>query len=175
MTHRFGNAPPHCPPAPRPRVQRLGAVLPLAAVLVLAALPAAAGKSDEGPGRGLIGLAADQAIRVNVVRLADDHHFPPNPCRVEVAFLDIAGATIRAVNLDLAPERGGYVELLYSDLLGRPAPREPVRVKVTLVAAPHGDSSPTVVPTVELYDTRTNMVQGLYETFLDRPRDPHRP
>ena len=88
------------------------------------------------------------------------------------------GDVVRSVEVELLPDRGDYVQLLYSDLLGRPMPpasREPIRVQATLVESPRGENDPDVVPTVELFDTRTDAVQAAYETVLNRPRGRPRP
>ena len=145
-----------------------------AAAASTSSLPARAfNPQPEPPGRwGLFGIVAGQAARVSVVNTSDDPHgYPPGPCRVALAFVDVGGTVLKEARLTLRPgqatsldyefgappERGDDVGAA-ADRIGRQDLR--ARIEITDLVDP-GDREPRLyppgpcVPTVEVFETAT--------------------
>jgi hypothetical protein len=128
----------------------------------------------EPPGRwGLFGIVADQTARVSVVNTSGDPGgYPPGPCRVTLAFVDVEGTVLKealmtlrpgqATSLDYGfqapPEPDGDAIGAAADRLGRQDLR--ARIEIADLVDP-GDRQPKsfppgpCVPTVEVFDTAT--------------------
>jgi len=106
----------------------------LLSVLALAALPAWAAN----PQFGMVGLAASQTLRLNVVA------FPPDPCNAQIGFLNSNGAVPQpqpGKTVTLGPGEAAFLDLSAVALgvqFGQRAELQPV---VTLLAAPNGFSA----------------------------------
>jgi hypothetical protein len=130
----------------------------------------------EPPGRwGLFGIVADQTARVSVVNTSGDPGgYPPGPCRVTLAFVDVEGTVLKEALMTLRP--GQATSLDY----GFQAPPEPdrgeaigatgdrldrqdlrARIGIVNLAAPpeperpHGVPPGPCVPSVEVFETAT--------------------
>jgi hypothetical protein len=63
------------------------------------------------PGFGLVSLVSGQGLRLNVV--CSEHGtfgFPPDPCRGQVMFHDVAGATLAIEAIELRPGEAKSIE-----------------------------------------------------------------
>jgi len=91
----------------------------VAAVMLLPVQPVV-GRAQSGalptlavpPNFGLVGLAFNQSLRINVVAPATQPGFPPSPCAAALSFLDANGNPVgqsRSVNLD--PGQSAWLDL----------------------------------------------------------------
>jgi hypothetical protein len=128
----------------------------------------------EPPGRwGLFGIVAGQTARVSVVNTsADPRTYPPGPCRVALAFVDVGGQVLEETRTVLAPGQAALLDYAFqpppdgdrgeagasADRIGRQDLR--ARIEITDLVDP-GDREPRsyppgpCVPSVEVYETAT--------------------
>jgi len=137
---------------------------------LLAVAPAYAfNPQPDPPGKtfGLIGISINETLRFNVSNVSGDtQKFPPDPYRVEITFVNAAGAELLpAVQTTLAPGQSTSVDLNGADLLGRVTSTDsislPLRTEVRPVIriipiATTGRLPPgPCISTIELIDNRT--------------------
>jgi hypothetical protein len=135
---------------------------------LLAIAPAYAfNPQPDPPGFGLIGINIDETLRFNVSNISGaTRAFPPDPYRVEIAFVDATGAELLpAVQTTLAPGQSTSVDLNGADVLGHVTSTDsfslPLRTEVrpviriipidTIRRLPPGPC----ISTIELIDNRT--------------------
>ncbi len=138
------------------------------------------------PGFGMVGIAANQTLRINVVNtsVSGTVESPPDPCRVTLNFLDQNGDLVRRQNGTIL----GRVELLnagqsasidlnadnflrYADSTGRLELRPVARVQQ---ADPIGDvSSPPdpCIPSIEVFGNSSGRTQ-LYVSYIPAVQRP---
>ncbi|HEU0094696.1 MAG TPA: hypothetical protein VFS78_21455 [Vicinamibacteria bacterium] len=128
----------------------------------------------EPPGRwGLFGIVADQTARVSVVNTSGDPGgYPPGPCRVALAFVDVGGQVLEETRTVLAPGQAASLDYAFqpppdgergeagasADRVGRQDLRARIEI-VNLVPPPDQDRQSVppgpCVPAVEVFETAT--------------------
>jgi hypothetical protein len=126
----------------------------------------------EPPGRwGLFGIVADQTARVSVVNTSGDPGgYPPGPCRVALAFVDVGGQVLEETRTVLAPGQAASLDYVpppdsdrgeaaaSADRVGRHDLR--ARIEIADLVDPE-DREPRsyppgpCVPAVEVFETAT--------------------
>ena len=128
--------------------------------------PAAAARNDP-PGFGLMTIAGDQNMRVNVVNTSvPSPALPPNPCRVLVTFLDEAGAVVsHGTVTDLGPGESISTSALGVRTGGGPLLRlrPVVQMMSTTRRSPNALPPNPCLPTLEVFDAGS----GKTTQFLD--------
>jgi hypothetical protein len=129
----------------------------------------------EPPGRwGLFGIVADQTARVSVVNTSGDPGgYPPGPCRVALAFVDVEGTVLKEALMTLRPGQATSLDYGFAsppqpesgDAIGATADRlgrQDLRARIEIAdLVDPGDREPRsfppgpCVPTVEVFDTAT--------------------
>lgn len=112
---------------------------------------------------GLIGVAHDQALRLNVVaRVGAVAELPPGPCDVLLGFFNTSGKLAGApVRLTLRPGQGGFIEIQGRDA----SPEKRVELLPSVYVSPSADEKslcPGVAATVELIDGETGRTSVFY-------------
>jgi hypothetical protein len=129
----------------------------------------------EPPGRwGLFGIVADQTARVSVVNTsADPRSYPPGPCRVALAFVDVEGTVLKEALMTLRPGQATWLDYGFTappdpergDAVGAAADRggrQDLRARIEIAdLVDPGDREPRsyppgpCVPAVEVFETAT--------------------
>jgi hypothetical protein len=129
----------------------------------------------EPPGRwGLFGIVADQTARVSVVNTSGDPGgWPPGPCRVALAFVDVEGTVVKEAVMTLRPGQATSLDYGFNappesesgDAIGAAADRlgrQDLRARIEIAdLVDPGDRQPKswppgpCVPTVEVFETTT--------------------
>jgi hypothetical protein len=114
---------------------------------------------------GMVGVTGGQTIRLNVVNAeANDPRLPPNPCIVQLNFVDGSGNTIAESTETLTPGQATILDVDGSDLIGRVGNRAEVRAFVQVVAESRVNRLPPnpCVSTLEVFETATGNTALLY-------------
>jgi hypothetical protein len=118
--------------------------------LAVVALSGTATWAQGNPQFGMIGLAAGQTLRLNVVA------FPPSPCDATIGFLNSDGVpppnSISKV-VTLSPGQAGLVDLTAASLGIQLGQRQEVQPVVTLM--PVANMTSQCAASVEIFDTAT--------------------
>jgi hypothetical protein len=139
---------------------------------LIAAAPAHAfNPQPDPPGFGLLGISINETLRLNVSNVSGTPQtFPPDPYRVEITFVDAAGAELLpAVQTTLAPGQSTSVDLNGATLLGSVTStdsfttdstsltlREEVRPVVRIIPTTTNRLPPDpCISTIELIDNQT--------------------
>ena len=133
----------------------------LVAALVLFVVPGRdAGAADESRSRhlyGMVGLAAGQTVRLNVVNTwppgPSRDELPPGPIRVRLSLLDGDGRLLGTARAELTAGQSTSLDLDFARL-GVDAQRVPVRAMVDVIWPP-GPSADPGVSTLEIVDNDT--------------------
>lgn len=126
----------------------------IAALLMLTTMR---GSALADPQFGMIGLAAGQTLRLNVVA------YPANPCFATIGFLNANGvlppnAALKQVSL--GPGQADLVDLTAASVGMQAGQRREYRPIVTLL--PVNDSASQCAASVEILDTATGFSQGVF-------------
>lgn len=159
--------------------RKAGGRLALVALLAAAAASTSSPRvrafnpQPEPPGRwGLFGIVADQTARVSVVNTSGDPGgYPPGPCRVALAFVDVGGQVLEETRTVLAPGQAASLDYAFApppegdrgeagasaDRVGRQDLRARIEI-VNFAPPPDGDRPQVVppgpcVPSVEVFET----------------------
>lgn len=165
-------------PAQTPSLRHASPIRLAALALACAAsLPALAfNPQPDPPGRwAMMGLVAEQTVRVSVLAVPVARSVPPDPCTVTFNFLDAYGTKlVEARTVVLVPGQMQFVDLKGSDLrLAGRTDRMQVRTDVHVLHNPPDDKQcKGVVSTVEIFDAtgRTNLIAPA-PSFI--PPDPY--
>ena len=82
----------------------------VAATLAVASVPTQA--QDASPVFGPVGIAFGQTLRVNVVNLSNTDS-PPDPCKVQVNFVNAAGQTLKTVSFGVDNGQIGWANITW--------------------------------------------------------------
>lgn len=63
----------------------------------------------------MIGLAAGETLRLNVVNIGGSNGLPPGPCNVQMGFVDAAGALLKTSNVTVQPASAGFLTLTFAE------------------------------------------------------------
>jgi|CXWL01.1.fsa_nt_gi hypothetical protein len=128
------------------------------------ALALAAGIVQAEPAHlGMIGVAQDQTLRLNVVaRAGSVADLPPGPCKVLLGFFNSDGKMVGdPFRLALEPGKAGHL-----DIQGREAsPERRTELLPAVYVSPSADEKslcPGVAATVEIIDTETGKTSVFY-------------
>lgn len=161
--------------------RKAGGRLALVALLAAAAASTSSPRvrafnpQPEPPGRwGLFGIVADQTARVSVVNTSGDPRgYPPGPCRVALAFVDVEGTVLKEALMTLRPGQATSLDYGFAsppepesgDAIGATADRlgrQDLRARIEIAdLVDPGDREPKsfppgpCVPTVEVFETTT--------------------
>jgi hypothetical protein len=138
----------------RPAAARVAVIACLAT-----ALPAAAfNPQPDPPGFGMVGIVRDQTAGLSVVNIGGLS--PPEPdAPVELLFLDGAGTTLARAVVTAAGGTAAFLDLR-GDSLAISDPDERMQIRAVVRAV--GDQRPSLVPTLELFDTATGRTTVSY-------------
>jgi hypothetical protein len=106
---------------------------------------------------GMVGLSHGQTIRLNVVHAAvAENRLPPNPCLVELNFVDDAGNTIAQSTEVLRPGQATLLDVNGDDLLGRNL-RSEVRAFIRVITDGRENQLPPnpCIPTLAVFENAT--------------------
>ena len=133
------------------------AILPYAAMLAAAAIPAWAQTTlpaDPVKAYSSIGLIPGETLRVNVVNLGGTQGFPPGPCMVEMGFVNLAGASFKTMNETIPPGQSAFLTLTFQEasaLATSADTRARVNVRPVLSTIPPGPCRS--ISSAEVYDS----------------------
>ena len=136
----------------RRKIVRFGGGVALG-ILIFGGMPAPAAGS---PQFGMVGLAAGQVLRLNVVA------FPPNPCSATIGFLNHNGQVPQPTpdkTVFLYPGEAEFIDLPAAALGIQAGARREFQPMVTLESAPNGFSA--CQATAEVYDKASGMTVTL--------------
>lgn len=114
---------------------------------------------------GMVGLTDGQTIRLNVVNAAaSDPRLPPNPCLVQLNFVDGAGNSIAELSEMLTPGQSTLLDVDGDDLIGRVGNRGQVRAFVRVISDSRGNRLPPnpCVATLEVFESATGKTAFVY-------------
>jgi hypothetical protein len=101
---------------------------------------------------GFVTLAQGQTARLNLVNRGGLPGAPPDPCRANVAFVDLTGVKLEETQVDVAPNQGTAFELSASRLTTAATAVRAVLSPLGTVAAP---PDPCRVASLEVIDDAT--------------------
>ena len=141
----------------------------------------AADQTDDRPIYfGVVGLANLQTARLNVLSIGDPNVIPPGPCRLTLGFLDARGIIINDRNsrpmsarLDLSQGTSSFFDMPSGAIVV--GGRAQFRALVVLPPAPTDgsvDACANVVPSLEIFDQKTNRTMLFLHPALIRGFDP---
>lgn len=142
------------------KTDRIGGLIALSIMVLMGARVCSAGN----PQFGMMGLAAGQTLRLNVVA------YPPDPCNAQIGFLNSNGATPQpdpSKTVTLNPGQAAFIDLTAASLGIQFGQRREFQPVVTLISI--SDSVSQCAASVELFDTST----GFSLVVLPQP-DPSR-
>ena len=121
------------------------------AALAAAALPAKA--QDAMPVFGAINIAYGETLRVNIANL-NDPAAPPDPCHVQINFLNADGVNVRTASLTINNGQIGWVNLNFGDASRfRPTVNVDSPLRVALRPVANTLPPPCRAITAEIYET----------------------
>jgi len=132
------------------RKRAVVAVVALLSVGALWTTATAFNPQPDPPGFGLVSVTPDQALRLNAVCSAHGvNGTPPDPCRAELMFHNVAGDVISSRFVELQPGQAAFIEV--SPGL-RTAAGERVGIIPCIIPGP---DSGRLLPTAEVFNTET--------------------
>ncbi|HXS94042.1 MAG TPA: hypothetical protein VN736_05510 [Candidatus Limnocylindrales bacterium] len=121
-------------------------------------LPAEASTTPPpAPDFGVVGVTTFDNLRLNVTNLGGSNGLPPDPCSVELGFIDAAGAMLKSVNGTIEPGHTASITINYREAAAAtPSTNSPQRFNLRpLVTVPPGPCR--VVANAELIDSTTGL------------------
>jgi hypothetical protein len=90
-------------------------VVGLMAAYAASLISATAQPIDPFKAYSTIGISPGETLRLNVVNIGGTHGYPPDPCNVQMGFLNVAGALLKNANATIAPGHAAFVAINYDE------------------------------------------------------------
>jgi hypothetical protein len=135
----------------------------LVSLLALALAALVSAPAQTGSGFPVVGIAAGQSARINVLNAARPDPANPTSCNVTLQFMDTNGKLLKQTAVNLQPGAGGGLDFGWAELPGNDLRTE---VRAVLLFGYSGGANPPaailqqsacgyLVPSLEVYDNGT--------------------
>ncbi|HWF11032.1 MAG TPA: hypothetical protein VG297_21335 [Bryobacteraceae bacterium] len=64
----------------------------------------------------LVGMNPFETVRLHVVNIGGTNGAPPDPCRVNMGFVNLAGQTVKSVATTLGPGQGASIDVTFNEV-----------------------------------------------------------
>lgn len=149
----------------------------LVSLLAIALAALVSASAQTGSGFPMVGIAAGQSARVNVLNAARPDVANPTSCNLTLQFLDTNGNLLKQSTVNLQPGTAASLDLSWGDLPGGDLRTE---VRAVLLFGYSGGANPPpgilqqsacgdLVPSLEVYDNTSGRTSLVLTTAITLP------